>query len=350
MSKKPNQNERMKFYVIIAAIFVVIFAFLALVSLGIYKYDWQNRFMKAVETVIPFPAVHIKGAGTISVREIKGDIEAVRKFYESQNFDQIGMRVDFSTDQGKKRLKLKEKDILNKLIENKVIEKLAKAREISINDATIDEEIDRSIDQYGNRQNLMSELNRLYGWTLEDFKKKVVGPELYAEKLADAFVNEVDNAPQEKKIKSLYERVTSKKEDFAKVASEASEGQSSANGGDLGWSTKEQLISEVGDKAFSMKTGQVSEVISSPLGFHIIKLEDIKTDNGENMVHLRQIFVKKITFSDWLKEQMKKYPVTVFLRGYQWNSSEAAVEFSDPEMQQFEQTLPANSEGDPSIF
>jgi len=38
----------MKFYVIIAAIFVVIFAFLALVSLGIYKYDWQNRFMKAV--------------------------------------------------------------------------------------------------------------------------------------------------------------------------------------------------------------------------------------------------------------------------------------------------------------
>ncbi len=47
---------------------------------------------------------------------------------------------------------------------------------------------------------------------------------------------------------------------------------------------------------------------------------------------------------------MKSYPVIVFLGDYRWNKSTVQFEFSDPEMQKFEQNLPANSEGDPSVF
>jgi parvulin-like peptidyl-prolyl isomerase len=347
---KANKKEKLRFLVITIVSTAIIFAGLLIISLGVYRFDWNNRFMQFSERVIPFPAVYVKGAGIVTIGEVKKDSKAVQKFYESQDFDQVGMRVDFSTDQGKKRLKIKEKDIVNKLIENKIIEALAKKREIFISDTTAEEEINRNIDQFSNRQNLMSELNRLYGWSLENFKEKVVKPELYGEKLSEAYSTEIDTAPQEKKIKSLYERVASKKEDFAKVAQETSDGQSSNNGGDLGWSAKDQLVAEVGDAAFSMKQGQISDVIASPLGFHVIKLEEIKNDNGETLVHLRQIFIKKTTFSDWLKDQMRKYQVLVFLKDYQWNAGDARIEFKNSDLRSFEENLDVNSTGDPSIF
>lgn len=349
MTKEKNL-KKLKLWLIVGVSAGVIFAFLLFLFLGVYKFNWNNRFFAAVEKIIPFPAVHIRGAGSVNIGEIKEDNAAVRKFYESQDFDQIGMRVDFSTEQGRKRLLVKEREIINKLIENKVIENLARKRGIVLADSVVSAELENNISQFGNKENLMSDLARLYGWTLADFEQKVVKPEMYSEKLAEIYANNLDTSPQQSKIKSLYDRVTTKKEDFAKVAGVASDGQSAKSGGDLGWSTKDQLIQEVSDKAYAMKTGEISQAIESPLGFHILKLEEKKTDNGEELVHLRQIFVKKTTFGDWLKEQMKNYSVSVFLKDYEWNSEAAQVEFRDPAMKTFEQNLPANSEGDPSVF
>jgi parvulin-like peptidyl-prolyl isomerase len=349
MSKK-NKKEHLKLLVVIISAAILIFAFLLVLALGVYKFDWNNRFFAAAENIIPFPAAYIKGSGSISVGEIKADKKAVQKFYESQDFEKLGMRIDFSTDQGQKRLKVKEKEILNKLIENKIIEALAVNRGIMVSDETVNQEVDTNIKQFGNRQNLMSELGRLYGWTLEDFEQKVVKPEIFAQKLAEAYVSEVDTSSQEQRISDLHKRVTANKEDFAKVAAESSEGQSSENNGDLGWSTKDQLIPEISEKAFSMNLGEVSDVIASPLGFHIIKLEEKKSDNGEDLVHLRQIFVKTLTFSDWLKNEMKKFRVSILLKDYQWNSSEGQAEFINSDFRQFENNLDKNSEGDPSVF
>lgn len=347
---KKERIKKHKIWLIVGAAAAVIFLFLLFLVLGVYKFNWSNRFFVAATKIIPFPAVYIRGAGIIPVWEIKADDAAIKKFYESQDFEKIGMRVDFSTDQGKKRLQVKEKGIINKLVENKVIENLAKARGITLTDTTVATELKSNIQQFGNKDNLMSDLARLYGWTIDDFEQKVVKPEMYSEKLAEVYASSLDTSSQQSKIKSLYDRVASKKEDFAKVAKENSDGQSATNGGDLGWSTKDQLVQQVAEKAFSMKTGEISEPIKSPLGFHILKLLEKKTENGEDMVHLAQIFVKIPTYSDWLSSQMKNYSVTVFLKDYEWNSSTGQVEFRDQAMKSFEQSLPANSEGDPSVF
>jgi len=347
---KIKKKKNLKFFLGTLAAAGIIFLALLVLVLGVYKYNWNNRAMRLAEKTIPFPAIYIKGVGVIGIGEIKENSQAVKKFYESQDFDQIGMRVDFDTEQGQKRLKVKEKEIINKMIENKVIEVLAKKRGISITDSAVDQEVDSSIEQFGNRQNLMSELSRLYGWSLDNFKQKVVKPELYAEKLSEIFADETETSKQETKIKSLHERVAVKKEDFSRVAQEASEGESSANGGDLGWSAQKQLIPEMAEKAFSMKVGEISDVIRSPLGFHIIKLDEKKSEDGQDLVHLRQIFVKTATFGDWLKEQMKKYSVFVFLKDYQWNGSQGQIEFKNEDLRKFEENLDVNSQGDPSVF
>lgn len=337
-------------FLVVAAAAGIIFFVLVILVVGVYKYEWNNRFMAVCEKIIPFPAAYAGKAGTVTIGEVAEDVRAVRKFYDSQDFEQIGMRIDFGTEQGKKRLRLKEKEVLDKLIENKIIEHLAKKRGVSVSDSDVESELETSIEQFGNKQRLMSELARLYGWSLADFKQKVVKPELHAEKLNEIFENETDTAAQKKKINELFARIAQKREDFSKVARESSEGESAKNGGDLGWSTKNQLIGELADKAYAMKVGETSGIIESPLGFHIVKLEEKKTEEGEDLVRLRQIFVKKTTFGDWLKEQMKDYGVILFLRDYQWNKENSRVEFRNEDLRRFEENVGVNSEGDPSVF
>ena len=78
----------------------------------------------------------------------------------------------------------------------------------------------------------------------------------------------------EDKIKAIIMRLK-KGEDFAKVASEATEDPSGkANGGDLGYFSKEQMVPEFSDTAFKLDKGQISEPVKTQFGWHVIKVED----------------------------------------------------------------------------
>ncbi len=63
--------------------------------------------------------------------------------------------------------------------------------------------------------------------------------------------------------------------DFEKIAREQSTDKGSgAQGGDLGWFTKDKMVAEFADAAFALKKGEVSAPVKSGFGWHIIKLED----------------------------------------------------------------------------
>jgi len=81
----------------------------------------------------------------------------------------------------------------------------------------------------------------------------------------------------EDKIKAVIVRLK-KGEDFAKVAAEVTEDPSGkANGGDLGYFTKEQMVPEFSDVAFKLESGQISEPVKTQFGWHVIKIEDKRT-------------------------------------------------------------------------
>jgi peptidyl-prolyl cis-trans isomerase C len=62
--------------------------------------------------------------------------------------------------------------------------------------------------------------------------------------------------------------------DFATLAKEKSKDSSAAEGGDLGYFTKEQMVPEFADAAFKLDKGQVSDPVKTQFGWHIIKVED----------------------------------------------------------------------------
>jgi peptidyl-prolyl cis-trans isomerase C len=62
--------------------------------------------------------------------------------------------------------------------------------------------------------------------------------------------------------------------DFAALAKEKSKDPGAADGGDLGYFTKEQMVPEFSEVAFKMYPGQLSNPVKTQFGWHIIKLED----------------------------------------------------------------------------
>ncbi len=78
------------------------------------------------------------------------------------------------------------------------------------------------------------------------------------------------------KIEKVMKRLKAG-EDFAAVAKDASEDENTKNdGGDLGYLTKGQVTKSFEDAAFALKKDQISDIVETGAGYHIIKLTDKK--------------------------------------------------------------------------
>jgi peptidyl-prolyl cis-trans isomerase C len=62
--------------------------------------------------------------------------------------------------------------------------------------------------------------------------------------------------------------------DFATLAKEKSKDPGAAEGGDLGYFTKDQMVPEFAEAAFKLDKGQISDPVKTQFGWHIIKVED----------------------------------------------------------------------------
>lgn len=324
--------------------------FFACSVLLIVTYAVSGEWADVVRDAVPLPLVVVEGSRIISFREVNGNLRSIRQFYEAQDFSELGMRVDFSSDDGRKRLKVREKELVNKMIEDHAIESLARSRGIIVSDEMLDQSVQRKLDEYGSTGSVEENLDRLYGWTLDDFKEKIVRNALYEEALVAFFEKEGNGIDRARTKMSEAEMALAKGSPFDQVAKDFSDGRTAEDGGKLGWFAPNDLIPELRKTVENARIGVVGSVVESPLGFHIVRVDDMKKDDEIQQYQISQIFISKPIFSDWLSEQMQQMNIWVFDANYNWNREVARLEFREEAMKDFEAELILNKTGDPAFL
>jgi len=97
-----------------------------------------------------------------------------------------------------------------------------------------------------------------------------------------------DKSAARKQAETLLAQVRAKPDDFARLAKEQSKDPgSAAQGGDLGFFGKGMMVKPFEDAVFGMKVGDISDVVESDFGFHVIRLTDIRPAQTKPLAAVR---------------------------------------------------------------
>jgi foldase protein PrsA len=111
-----------------------------------------------------------------------------------------------------------------------------------------------------------------------------------------------DSLSEDKKLDALKQAqavlyMANSGEEFALLAQQYSQDEASAeSGGDLGYFEKGDMVSEFEDAAFALEIGEISDIVESEYGYHIIKLTDRveeQTTLDDNKESIRQILLEE---------------------------------------------------------
>lgn len=213
-----------------------------------------------------------------------------------------------------KKLKTLKKKALVSLINMALLYQYALSKDLDVNEEELQAVMDKLIRTFGSEAKFRTAIKHL-GFTDESFIKAVKKDEVlkklykaelkisYSENELKAYYEKnkfkfkepekirvrliyVRNNPEDpngksKSRKQIDEAFTKIKagEDFGDVASKYSTDMSRIKGGDMGYLHRGRLDEAVEEKAFSMNSGEVSEIIEKDIGFFIVKVEDKKISN-----------------------------------------------------------------------
>jgi peptidyl-prolyl cis-trans isomerase C len=176
--------------------------------------------------------------------------------------------------------------LIKQLLEAKVVSDIAR-REGFDKRVDVSEKIQYLMNDYLFKEYLMKVVAKDVIATEEDqkqyytlYKNKFSFPEqVKARHILLKFSHNMSEEEKKKvkeKAESILERLK-KGEDFAELATAYSEDPGSAKkGGDLGYFQKGKMVKPFEEAAFSLKPGQLSGIVETRFGYHIIKVEDYK--------------------------------------------------------------------------
>jgi peptidyl-prolyl cis-trans isomerase D len=97
------------------------------------------------------------------------------------------------------------------------------------------------------------------------------------------------------KAAELAKRAAANPKDFAALAKEFSQDSGSGNqGGDLGWISKNMLVPQVEEALFKLKKDEVSGVVESPFGVHVLYVTDIQAPSIKPLAEVKEDIVVEI--------------------------------------------------------
>lgn len=296
--------------IVIVTTTIVSFAIIGLLvycSLGLYRYYQYNSFLYRVTQVVPFPIARINGT-FVDYENYLFELRHYVHYYQTQQQNLFG---------GEQQVNTYRKQVLQTVIDEAYIKKLAAQNHVGVSNKEVNERIDivRSQNRLGSNNKVFADVLRDYwGWSISDFKRA-----LKSEILAEKVTAQLDSATQAK-AQSVLAQLKSGA-NFSDLAKKYSDDDATKqNGGDYGFGiTKNNpnVPPQVVDELFKLKKDQISGIIiaspvqtGQPVTLEIVKV----TQNDGTTVTAQHISFKLKDISTYLGPIKAQQPAHSYVK------------------------------------
>jgi foldase protein PrsA len=262
---------------------------------------------------------------------MKTEFNQMFDMFKVQYEQQYGTEVWEQDVDGRKYIDVMKEKVLDMLVDIKVQEKEALKAGITASEEEINAEVEKAR-KYFDSEEKFNEFLTSQKMTMEYLKdtirKDILVSKLQEKLTADVSVTDeqvaayyTSNNDQFISVKAshilLEDEETAKKilerakagENFGELALQNSTDPSAqTNKGDLGYFRKGDMVEPFETAAFGMKVGEISDLVKTDFGYHIIKLEDKKFDKLEDIageLKLSMIESEKDTVYQGLLDEMR---------------------------------------------
>jgi len=228
---------------------------------------------------------------------------------------------DLEGEEGRARLVQMRRQVLDSMIEQVLIAQAAAKEGVIIPEEELEAAIQESIEEGGGRASF-EEWLRASNLTYEEFAEEIRF-QLLVQAIFERVANSVPATAEqvharhilvetEEEAQAILARLQAG-EDFAALARELSQDENTREaGGDLGFFSRGQLICpEVEEVAFALQPSQISGVVRSQFGYHIVQVLEKVPDRPIPPEILRAL--KEQAFARWMQEQWEGATIERFV-------------------------------------
>ncbi|MFA5076384.1 MAG: peptidylprolyl isomerase [Patescibacteria group bacterium] len=292
----------------LVGLLIILAVTLVVTTVAFYKNPGTNKYVDGIALTLHLPVAKADGQ-FISYNRYNEAYTALKRYFTVQN--ERGAVATVPSD-----MEIR-KNVLDRLIDEVFLNKLTQNYGISVSNIEVEAEWQTSIvGQVGTEDEVIKEVGDLYDWTPAKFKEEVVKKNLIYDRLATAVAVDPDIQSEVKeKAEEVLAKVKSGEQSFEDLAKEYSEDTGTKDsGGELGWFSMDTMVKEFADAAFSLQPGEISDLVKTSYGYHIIKVEEKKAAVGEDpeQVRAQHILIQSKDLATYLedlrgKTTIKKY-------------------------------------------
>lgn len=251
-------------------------------GIGLYKFDWQDKFTNKLIRIVPYPAA-ISSNSWITMYQFRKEYGYIENYAKASSIPILSDKKEI------------QDQVLEQLISRQILQREAPKYGIKVSKKEIDDEYAKLVAMAKSEDELLSTIYKTYGMNKKDFRSLLSDQILISKVMSELplrvnvqqifLVNDSKgNKNKEAEILVRANEILTrakKGENFGALAKQFSQDTKTKDKkGELGWVTRGSVVvcdaksKEFEDAVLKMNVGEIGGPVKTACGFHIVKIND----------------------------------------------------------------------------